>query len=195
VLSRGRNQPSWWETALVAFGARAIVQLRKRFPSIATSHEDLVSEAVTDLTALMRRGHGPMTLASWYGNDPPPKQDAERFERLAFSILNRRVADHFRGEYKHWVESLEDHPEAEEHHSDDPALDEQLDLRRATHALLRLMAQLPPRDRAQLEEVALGGSSPMNERDRQRLRRLRASLLERLRHELGEDAMSLIRRI
>lgn len=197
MLPGRRDQPGWWASAVVAFRLPAGVQLRKRFPSIAAMHEDLVSEAVTDITTLMRRGPGPSTLASWYDNVTPPKQDIEHFERLAFAILNRRVTDHFRGRYKHWVASLEDHPEAVDQHSNDLPQGEQLDLRRATHALLRLMAELPLRDRQQLEEVALGGSgkSPMSERDRQRLKRLRASLQERLRAVLGEDAIDLIRRI
>ncbi|MFN3985745.1 MAG: hypothetical protein ACK4KV_09645 [Rhodocyclaceae bacterium] len=178
------------------FSSRAGGQLRQRFPSIAKWHEDLVSEAVADITALLRHGPGRGTLPSWYGDTMPSEEDAERFYRLAFSILNRRVADHFRGEYKHWVVSLEDHPEVSERHSTHLALEVELDLRRATHALLKLMERLPSRDRALIEEVALGGSdSPMSERERQHLKRLRVSLQEALRRELGADAMTLIRKV
>ena len=74
-------------------------------------------------------------------------------------------------------------------------IDRLVDLKRTASALFITLETLPADDRALLQSVALGGSEmPMSDRDRQRLRRLRVELVDRLRTRLGPAALDCIRR-
>lgn len=187
--------PAWWERALVEFSASAAIQLRKNFPAIKRVHDDLVGEAVLALTALLQKDVSELPPA-WYLPATPDAADSARFFGLANSVLDRRIKDHFRSSYKGWMQSVEDLDEHQQPAADSAPLDVALDTLRAARTLLGIIDRLPARDRDLLRDIATGNQpSPMNDGDRQRLRRLRIELQQKLTARLGADAMELIQRI
>jgi hypothetical protein len=189
---RSRATGAWWHAALADFSVSAHDRLRKAYPSIRAVHDDLVGDAVLNLTQHLKRR--PVELPSrWFEPGDPCQRDIERFQQLAFTVLNRRIADHFRNHYRRWLDHIDPQPTDAQLSGDDAGT--ALDLRRVARAISAAMDLLPEADRALLREVALGGADgPMTVRDRQRLRRLRSKLLESLRATLKEDPIDLIRR-
>jgi len=194
----GARDPSpWWRAALSAFAARARLQLRRRFPSIHEHHDDVLGDTVLSLTSTLCDPEKAASLpASWFAPHAPAPADAERFENLAFTVLNRRVMDVFRLPHRRFVESLSDIAEHQEPPQEGDGAEVTLDRARTVRVLLSLIARLPAQDRELLEAVALGGHEyPMSARDRQRLRRLRIELIDRLRSRLGAAVLETIARL
>lgn len=180
------------------FRPAALQVLGKRFPTLRGLHEDLISETVLQLANHLSR-RPPDLPAAWFGQVAPSPDDARRFQALAHTVLNRRVTDQFRADFRQWAHEL---PLDEE---DDTAATpvaptgdaaRALDLARAARALMTLLAGLPEQDRLLMEEVALGGrDTPLDARERQRVHRLRQRLLEALRTSLGHDPVELLKRL
>ena len=192
----GRDQTAgvWWTRALVDFAPRAKRYLRTRFPAIRHQHDDLVGETLVDLTESLQRRTGGLP-GSWYVHDDPPQPDVDRFGKLAFTVLQRRVVDQFRSSANRFSEDIDTLSESQSPESPDTPIDRLVDLKRTASALFTTLETLPADDRALLQDVALGGSEmPMSDRDRQRLRRLRVELVDRLRSRLGPAALDCIRR-
>ena len=193
-------EAAWWRGELVRFSARARHWLSKNFPTLRRLHEDLVSETLLQLTThLGARPEGlPLT---WFQPLEPPEDDIRRFHALAMTVLNRRVTDHFRADYRQWVRELPlDDAGSSEQAAEQAATGHDsagaLDLARAARALMTLLSELPDVDRMLMEEVALGGrDGPMGDRERQRVHRLRQRLLESLRARLGHDPVEFLRRL
>lgn len=192
----GMNQAAevWWPRALVDFVPRAKRYLRVRFPAIRHQHDDLVGETVVDLTESLQRRTGGLP-GSWYVRAEPPQPDVDRFGKLAFTVLQRRVVDQFRSSAHRFSEDIDTLTESQAPESPETPIDRLVDLKRTASALFITLETLPADDRALLQSVALGGSEmPMSDRDRQRLRRLRVELVDRLRTRLGPAALDCIRR-
>lgn len=185
----------WWHGALAEFAVAARERLRAAYPSIRHAHEDLAGDAVLNVAQHLNRSPAGLP-PSWFVAGEPPVGDVERFQQLAFTVLNRRIADHFRLHYRHWLESLEGASPAFEAASQAADAGTALDLRRAATALLAAVEKLPDPDRLFMREVAMGGSdAAMSANDRQRLHRLRANLLATLRETLKRDPMDVIRKL
>lgn len=192
----GRAQAGdvWWTRALVDFAPRAKRYLRARFPAIRYQHDDLVGDTLADLTESLQR-HGGGLPVSWYVCDEPQQPDVDRFGQLAFTVLKRRVVDEFRTSAIRFSEDIDSLPESQGPESLDTPIDRLVDLKRTASALFTTLESLPPDDRELIRDVALGGSEmPMSDRDRQRLRRLRIELIDRLRSLLGPAALDCIHR-
>jgi DNA-directed RNA polymerase specialized sigma24 family protein len=189
------SETAWWNQALVAFAPRARAYLRGHFPALGRVHDDLVGDALLDLTeALHARDSG--LPPTWFCVDDPPRDDVDRFGKLAFTVLKRRVVDHFRRATTRIVEDIEALSESEQPVSPDAPFDHALDMKRTAGALFAALASLRVEDRELIDRVALGDDDiPMSDRDRQRLRRLRVELMDRLRSRLGPTALDYIRRI
>jgi hypothetical protein len=73
-------------------------------------------------------------------------------------------------------------------------MDVGLDLKRLLNIVFSLVNTLPSEDRDLLQRIALDEVvSPMDEKERQRLHRLRVMLISKLRAQLGEDPIVLLR--
>jgi len=137
--------------------------LRRAYPGISAHHGELLQQTAEDvLTFAMSPSH-------------PAVRD---WRLLAYRILHRRIADHFRSATRRWAELPEDLPD----------LNPQNDPERVAHfrALLRrvvaFMAQLSDSDRELLQRSAGENDSgvPLTEAERKRLSRLRARLREHI---------------
>jgi DNA-directed RNA polymerase specialized sigma24 family protein len=191
--------PPWWTVALVDFGPQARRYLRAHLPSIRQEHEDLISETSVGVTRLLSSGDQGAWPAAWFGTDSPSEVEVvNRFAALCMKVLKNRVADHFRDIGRRSLEISEPRDEADRQDAEAPEipLDHQLDLKRTAAALFAAMASLDESDRELLERVGLGDSdAPLSDRERQRLRRLRIELLDRLRSRLGPGVLDSIRRL
>lgn len=180
----------WWEQPLADFSKIALRYLRGRFPSLAYLHDDLVGDTLVDLTALLT-GRYAESLAA-----PTDDERLKRFHRLAYTILDRRVADHFRQLYRQNVERIDDVPEEQLPSTGDADAGARLDARRAVDVLVALLDEMSADDRVLITEAEQRvGRAPRSDRDRQRLRRLRQQLTEKLRARLGEEGLALLRQI
>src|SRR5258706_14864769 len=97
----------WWPGQLEEVSRQASSYLRRRFPRIAEAHEDISSEAKTQLAEQITKNPSnyPKT---WFGTGPTPgTEDQADFFQLAQTILRRRIADHFR------TQTLECHRETD----------------------------------------------------------------------------------
>jgi hypothetical protein len=180
----------WWQEPLADFTRPAQRYLRRRFPSLGYLHDDLLGDALFDLTALLT-GRYAESLAA-----PTDDERLKRFHRLAYTILDRRVADHFRQLYRQNTQHIDDVPEEQLPSSGDPDAGARLDARRAVDVLVALLDEMSPEDRLLVTGAEMRDErAPRSDRDRQRLRRLRQQLTEKLRARLGEEALTLLRQI
>jgi len=187
-----RAEP-WWKQALGKFSVEGFSLLSTKFPSIRYAHEDIMSQTTLDIITLLRVRRSNLP-ASWFSRDTPDDASVARFYKLARTILNRRVSDHFRRHFSRWAESLDDLPKAREPVSPDKGMDVGLDLKRLLNIVFSLVNTLPSEDRDLLQRIALDEVvSPMDEKERQRLHRLRVMLISKLRAQLGEDPIVLLR--
>jgi hypothetical protein len=183
----------WWGRALGNFMPQARRYLAARFPAIRHLHDDLVGEVVIDITEILRT-EGKDYPGGWFKEEDPVPTDAERFLKLAFTVLQRRIVDHFRSAALRSFEDIEELAERDEPLSLDEPVDRAVDLRRTTAALLEAVEHLSEQDRGLIQRVALGGDDhPLSDRERQRLRRLRLELMDRLRSRLGPTALEILR--
>lgn len=185
---------AWWRRELVHFSVSARSWLWRNFPTIQQLHEDLVSETLMQLvTHLSQRPDG--LPPAWFQPEDPPEDDIRRFQALALTVLNRRVMDYFRADYRQWAHELP-LDGSREQVAEGQDVGGALDLARAARALMTLLAELSDQDRLLMEEVALGGrDGPLEDRERQRVHRLRQRLLDALRARLGHDPVELLRRL
>lgn len=180
----------WWQEPLADFPQAALRYLRRRFPSAGHLHDDLLGDALVDLTALLQ-GRYAQSLAA-----PTDEERLKRLHRLAYTILDRRVADHFRQLYRQNTEHIDDVPEEQLPSSGDQDAGARLDTRRVVRVLMALLDEMSPDDRLLVTGAEMRDErTPRSDRDRQRLRRLRQQLTEKLRARLGEEALTLLRQI
>ncbi|MFG6432734.1 hypothetical protein [Roseateles sp. LYH14W] len=192
----GHESPAWWRQGLVAFLPKAKTLLRSKFPSVRDFHEDLISEAVVAAANALSKEERQGIPESWFGADSPSPEDISRFEGYCFTVLNRRIADHFRQHYQRWASFDDKDPSEEPSEPSQLSFPELIDHRRMLQGIMVAIDELSPSDRNLIREVALGGHQrPMTDRERQRLKTLRASLSATLIRKFGNDAMSLVRAI
>ncbi len=162
--------------------------LKARYPSLRHHHDDLLGEAVLQLTRVLTEP-GEQWPASWFSSQDPHDEDVKRFHGLAFTVLRRRVQDEFRRDVDHWLESLDDVPEDQHPASAAPDAATALGNTRAVRTLIQAMQAMSLRDQALVERVALGDSSqPMSGAERERVSQLRRRLRVQLQLVLGEEA-------
>jgi DNA-directed RNA polymerase specialized sigma24 family protein len=137
--------------------------LSRRFPSLRDLHEDFMQQAAEALLKAARKG---------------PVQDWRGF---GFSILKRRIADHFRDPVRKWAEeSLIEEIDA------GPATDPEIVAHYAAQLKLVVgfIAGLPPEDRHLFWSTEMSRelrSTPLSVAERKRLSRLRAQLRDKIR--------------
>jgi hypothetical protein len=188
-MSSGRSAPApiaggspWWRSEVVRFADIGRRWLKARFPTLRTQHDDLLGDAIVQLTAELSGDH-PLWPASWFNDNQPSDEDVKRFHGLAFTVLKRRVQDVFRHDYRDWMQSLEDLPEELMPALSAPDAATALSHTRAIRALLSAMQAMSLRDRLLIERVAMGDkSTALTGAERDRVYRLRATL----RAELGQ---------
>ena len=128
----------------------------------------------------------------------PSEEDTKRFEQFAFTVLHRRVNDHFRSVYAKATDSLEEVDEAHLPHDQGADAGRAFDLRRMTRAMLELVGSLSLADQLLVERSVNRDDSnltPMNDRDRQRLRRLRQELMRKLQARFGPCALEILQNL
>ncbi len=156
-------------------------------------HEDLVQEALADLAHRIETG-GEGVPPSWLQpGEPALEEDRAHLIRLARTILRRRVADGFRARARgRDGEPVEHEPSALPSHA--PQTDSAVHSARLLEATLAAMEELSPPDREALllaaERDGERVEGRMPDKDRQRLSRARARLIERLRARLGDSILS-----
>lgn len=188
----------WWQRQLETLLPTLREQLRRRLPALRSTHEDLLQEAVADLTARLS-SHRAQYPASWYAEGAPSDTEEQSyFARLTQMILRRRVADHFRERVRDPARSTAEPPEPHESTLDAPPpvpADRAALQARMLALCARFVAALPEEDRGLVLLVA-GLSDEedraLDARERQRLHRVRARLGELVRKELGASAASLL---
>lgn len=181
----------WWQGAVVGFADIGRRWLKARYPSLRHQHDDLLGEAVLQLTRVLT-DPGEHWPASWFGCEDPQDEDVKRFHGLAFTVLGRRVQDEFRRDVDHWLESLDEVPEDQHPVSTAPDAATALGHTRAVRALIRAMQAMSLRDQDLMQRVALGDSSqPMSGAERERVSQLRRRLRLQLQLILGEDAWAV----
>lgn len=182
-----RPEP-WWQREISSLRAVLLQDMRRRFPALRNRHEDLVHESLADLTARIAKG-GDAIPASWLATgEPESEDDRVHLIRLGRTILRRRVADMFRSRVRAWAElaSVED---ADLAASQSVATDQQVHTTELLKATLLAMDKLSDADRdalvlaAERDGERVEGRMP--DKDRQRLSRARARLLELLKSNLS----------
>lgn len=176
-------------------------------------HEELVNDALIALTEYIRRGTVDVP-ASWLGVEPPDDLDQERFERLGYTILRRRIVDHWRrlgvrrasGDAGGAApvdelpdDSSERGPNLGQASTPPEHLDDTLLYARMMRICLRVLETLSAEERDLISFV--GGNflavETAHEADgpteRQRLSRARAKLRSAVEAELGESVADLLR--
>jgi len=154
--------------------------LRSKFPGLHPLHDDLLATTAMQVTSEIS-GQPAAWPPAWFGPRPPGEADQKHFEALAFTVLQRRVTDEFRREYRDWMQSLEEVPQRLWPVADMPDAATALARVRAIRALLVLVEQMSPRDRLLIERVALGDKSvALTGAERERVRWLRTHLRARL---------------
>lgn len=194
MVSRDTDTP-YWQRATSELRAMLLLDLRRKFAGLRSRHEDLVHEALADLADRIAQG-GEGVPPSWLSpEEPQDPEDRAHLARLARTILRRRVADLFRARVRGRAdEPVESEPESVPSHA------VRSDRAAQTAELLRITAEvlesLGVHDRealllaAEREGERVEGRMP--DRDRQRLSRARARLLERVRERLGADALAAL---
>jgi DNA-directed RNA polymerase specialized sigma24 family protein len=190
----------WWRRELVQIGPEARRRLKRKYPTIQHLHEDIVSETMVQLIAHL--SGVPDTLPpSWFGEDEPTEDEIGRFRAFVMTVLERRVMDHFRADFRGWAQEVSLHENGSqinelEHVSGEQDADADFDLMRAARALIDMLSKLPDRDRLLMEEVALGGrDGPLEAGERQRVSRLRRRLLKELGETLGQDPVQMLKHL
>jgi hypothetical protein len=191
---------AWWHRELMRMSAITLQWLGWRYPSIRHLHQDLAAEMTAQLTEYLL-SHPDTVPISWYGSTEPPIDDAQRFRALVFTVLSRRTQDHFRAEFRRWVEviplhELDDAGFASDNNHIGKDTGDDIDARRYVVALLKLLTDLPDADRQLMEQIALGGADrPLDVAERKRVSRLRQRLKRELRDRLGPSSDDLLAKI
>lgn len=173
--------------------------LGKRYPTIRHLHDDLISEALVQITEhlLSQPTEFP---PSWFQGGTPPPDDAHRFHGFVLTVLKRRVMDQFREDFRQLAKKIILEQTANHIHQttskSDGDLEREFDIQRTMKALLVVMANLSEENRLLLEEVALGGrEQPYSASERQRVKRLRHQLLNELTAMLGHDPIKMLKTV
>ncbi len=194
----------WWEAALPATQRDLREFLERRLPALRAQHDDLLNDALMHLSERVRSREG--LPEAWFGDGRDIDDEARSyFVRLAMTILRRRVADGFRGAAKRWAERADD-TVLQDTPVDGPDASRAVTIARMLRVCVELLADASDHDRALLAAVAglpdgapregdprAEGDPPLDARDRQRLKRLRAKLAAEIRVRLGDDVASLLR--
>lgn len=157
-------------------------RVARRLPLLASDHEDLVSQTVTD-------------LARWLKTHPETvvPGNVAALERLAARILNRRIADLFRDATRRWGTVGE---EVLEHV---PSPTASVERRVLVEKLLRLTAAfIATLDDDERELVMMGSgeadeSRALKDVERKRLQRIRERLDNFISERVGAKPADLLR--
>jgi DNA-directed RNA polymerase specialized sigma24 family protein len=140
--------------------------LNRSYPSLRNHHGDLIQEATEDLL-VFARDHQDAKIENWRG--------------LAFSILRRRIADHFRSVARRWAES----PLPDDLATAEPGADPER-VAHFTLLLQRVVAFITELDEADRRLLLSGvwveesSGTAKTDAERKRLSRLRTRLREEL---------------
>lgn len=182
----------WWETEVPALKKRLLIYVRSHVPALRDDHEDFVNEALLSLTKHLDL-HGLELPQSWFENQRPHRDDRTRLHRLAVVILKRRIADSFRKRLKVETVDLEaasDHV----HYSIATRHERRIMLERVLYVVRLALDEMPSEDRDLIAFISQEAASrtALNDRDRQRLRRIRKRLKAEIARRLGSDVADLL---
>jgi DNA-directed RNA polymerase specialized sigma24 family protein len=191
-IDKTESEP-WWETELPSIKNKLIIYLRSHVPALRDDHDDLVNEALLSLTKHLNR-HSSTLPQAWFGKAHPKRDDRSHLHKLATVILKRRIADNFRKRI--WVETqnldvFNDHL----HYSTASRHERRLMLLRVLHVVRSALDEMPPEDRDLIAFVSQEAATrvALNDRDRQRLHRIRKKLKAQIVSRLGSDVADLLR--
>lgn len=182
----------YWRSAMSELRAMLLLDLRRRIPALRSRHEDIVQEALADLSDRILEGGEGIPSAWLQPETPSLEEDRAHLARLARTILRRRTADLFRARVRGRADEPVEH-ESESVASREVASDrvaQTAELLRHTQAA---MEALSANDREALllaaERDGERVEGRMPDKDRQRLSRARARLLALVRERVGGTAL------
>lgn len=149
-----------------------LMHLRGRYRALAPDHEDLVQQTLSDVHRYFTNHR------TW------PDEEAD-IDRLAFTILRRRVVDKVRSDFSNLESGSSD--DLQDVVSDAPAVDAIVRFRRLLHLVMQELEGLGEADRHSLLDETLGRSedSAKTPNERQRLSRARARLRAAVEARIG----------
>jgi hypothetical protein len=186
----------WWPGQLEEVSRQASSYLRRRFPRIAEAHEDISSEAKTQLAEQITKNPSNYPK-SWFGTGPAPgTEDHAYFFQLAQTILRRRIADHFRTQTLAWARETDIEEVEQSLESNATSQERRLAISRLFRLCVEFIAELPQEDQVLISRLtgeAAGKGMPLSAAERQRVHRLRTRLAAEVRGRLGEHVSALLR--
>ncbi len=183
-----------WELALADLLPELRSWLRRRVPALAVQHDDLLNDAAESLLGHVRRDRDALPAAWFAPPDGAPLPRLGELRALAFTMLQRRVADRFRARVRTWAITADvGRDAADASVADGVSPDRALDLARILRATVLALDDLSDEDREIVTRVALDVQAPLDDRTRQRLRRARARIADALRQRFGDSISALLR--
>ncbi len=195
-----RDEPAstaYWERTLPALARALRESLRRRMPSLAQLHDDLVNDALLGLAERVRTQPALCPVSWLRDEDPEDEVDREHLTRLAHAILRRRAADLFRKRAREWALRVDtgDAPAESLGASSEVSAERRDTAGKLLRVCVGVIAELSDEDRALLLQsagVAGGEDRALTDRERQRLRRARQRLHDAVRERLGAEALELL---
>lgn len=191
---KGSKQTPWWESQLPILSREFYNYVRKRLPTLVAEHDDLVNEALSDLSVQIGRHSGAFP-ATWLQSEAPGETDRARLKRLGLTILRRRIADMFRNQAKEWSQSrdIENYPDFRDFRIA-PA-EKGVMLAKALRVTLDVLARWPLNDRNLFGLLPEAESHPgaFTPRERHRIRKLREKLRSEIVRQVGSSVKELLR--
>lgn len=155
------------------------MHLRGRYRALAPDHEDLVQQTLSDVHRYFTNNR------TW------PDEEAD-VDRVAFTILRRRVVDRVRSNFSSPESGSSD--DLRDVVSDVPAVDAVVRFRRLLHLVMQELEGLGEADRDSLLDETLDRSNdaPKAPNERQRLSRARARLRAAVEARIGASVKEFL---
>lgn len=196
IRSQNTDESPWWELQLPIIRDEQDSYLRQRLPALRADHEDLIGDTLLALTREIRRRPSAWP-PSWFQHKPPTNE-AERshLHKLATVILRRRIADLFRkrkhASMPHLPIDEELGQEVADPHAAPP--DRKILLARVLEVTSSVLDEMQPEDRDLVALISEDGfRKALNDKERQRLHRIRRKLKDEIARRLGANVADLLR--
>lgn len=170
--------------------------LSKALPAIPDEQEDLLQDTLLDLTREVQERSEVYPASWWQETSKVPGEDRERFRRLARTILRRRIVDRFAQRAKEWAQTRPGFARVEGSPTTDPSPERRYLAAQMLRICIEVLADASEEDRRIIARVTSGEYDKdrvaFSTRERQRLRRLRATLASAILQQLGSSASELL---
>lgn len=192
--SRTKDSGPWWETEVPVIKDELVAYLRRHVPALHPDHDDLLSDTLLSLTKHIHR-HAPTLPRSWFNQDVPSDEEERAYlHKLANVILKRRIADNFR---KRLIHREYPHETLTQDIADPNSLkpERKIILARILEVTRLTLDEMTPEDRdlVALVSQAAAFRTALDDRERQRLHRIRKRLKDEIARRLGADLTDLLR--